>query len=315
MRVAILCYQDCAFFELGCAVEMFALPRPEYQPWYQTDVVCLEAESLSMLAGMTLSVKHVTHLDHYDMLIIPSWPVNKTQVPENLASQVIAFHNAQKRIYAFCSGAFLLAQLSILDGFQATTHWRYAALFQQRFPKVKYLDDVLYVYQSNLGTSAGSAAALDLGIEIIRRDFGFSIANEVAKRLVLSAHRSGGQAQYVQAPIAKVPGNFTEVLDWAREHLAQPISVDELAKRAHMTRRSFDRKFRNTINLSANEWLIKQRLDLAKTLLETEALSIDQIAQQSGFTTAMSLRHHFRKSLGISPKRYREKFSSGHLFK
>jgi AraC family transcriptional activator FtrA len=310
MRVAILTYPNCAFFELGCAIELFALERPEYPQWYQTDVVSFETKAMSLIAGLSINAKTVSSLTQYDILIIPSWPVNEARIAGDIEAEVRAFHESNKRIYSFCSGAFLLAQLGILDGLNATTHWRYASIFKKRFPCVNYVDDVLYVYQSDIGTSAGSAAALDLGIEIIRQDFGFKVANEVAKRLVLSAHRSGGQAQFVQAPVGNKPSVFTSVLDWAREHLAQPISIDDLAAKANMTRRSFDRKFRNTLNMSANEWLIEQRISFTKSLLETSDLSIEQIAQQAGFVTAMSLRHHFRNSLGISPREYRRSFSA-----
>mgnify|MGYP000294794056 FL=1 len=310
MRVAILTFPNCAFFELGCAIELFALARPEYSHWYQTQIVCFESTAMPLIAGLSLTAKTVTSFTDYDILIIPSWPVNEPNIGDELEREILAFHKAGKRIYSFCSGAFLLAQIGLLDGLKATTHWRYATSFKERFPHVNYVDDVLYVYQTHIGTSAGSAAALDLGIEIIRQDFGYKVANEVAKRLVLSAHRSGGQAQFVESPVGKNPSSFSAVLDWARGRLTQPITIDDLAAKANMTRRSFDRKFRNTLNMSANEWLIEQRISLTKSLLETSDLSIEKIAQQSGFASAMSLRHHFRNTLGVSPREYRRNFSA-----
>ncbi len=135
MRVAILTCQNSAFFELGCAIELFALARPEYPDWYQTEVVCFESEPLSLIAGLSMNAKQVKSLAQYDMLIIPSWPVNGYKITAELEKEVLAFHRAKKRIYSFCSGAFLLAQLGVLDGHRATTHWRYAQEFQVRFPR------------------------------------------------------------------------------------------------------------------------------------------------------------------------------------
>src|SRR5690606_2336300 len=138
----------------------------------------------------------------------------------------------------------------------------------------------------------GSAAAIDLGIEVIRQDFGFKIANQVARRLVMSAHRKGGQSQFVETPVLERASQFAKALDWALQNLNAPIDIDALATRALISRRTFDRKFRSTFNLTPNEWLIIQRLDLAKVLLESGVSGIEQIAAQSGFGHAVTVRHH-----------------------
>jgi AraC family transcriptional regulator, transcriptional activator FtrA len=232
-------------------------------------------------------------------------------IPPALAAAVRKFHRAGKRILSFCSGSFLLAELGLLEGRRATTHWRYAQAFKERFPDTDYVDDVLYVYDGTIGCSAGSAAGIDLGIEVIRQDYGYKVANEVARRLVMSAHRKGGQSQFVQTPVQQAPNHFAQALDWALKHLASPIDIDSFAKRASMSRRTFDRKFRSTFNLTPHGWLVTQRLNRAKELLEAGRTNIDQVAMGAGFDNATTLRHHFRKVVGVTPTRYREQFKRG----
>lgn len=307
-RIAILTHAHCSLFELGCAVELFALPRPEIAHWYACDVVNLEGAPFESTAGVTIAAKCVTSLSDYDTLVIPSWPTQGDPVPEVLAREVRAFAQAGKRLLSFCSGAFLLAELGLLDGRQATTHWRYAERFKARFAQVDYVDDVLYVWQDPIGCSAGSAAALDLGLAVIRHDFGYKVVNQVARRLVMSAHRAGGQSQFVEAPMLAVPNQFAGALDWAQQHLTSPINVDQLAARANMSRRTFERKFRASFNLSPNEWLIQQKIERAKGLLEETTLPLERLAEQSGFDSVVTLRHHFRRLLGVSPKQYQQQF-------
>lgn len=315
MRVAILCYPTVALFELACASELFALPRPEFEQWYQCDMVSFEDAPIASLGGLTLQAQTVTSLNGYQMVVIPSWPTAAPTLGEPLRSELLyseLLHAHQRgcRLVSFCSGAFLLGELGVLDGQRATTHWRYAELFQQRFPKVSYVDDVLYVRHGNLACSAGSAAAIDLGLALIREDYGYAIANQVARRLVVSAQRDGGQSQFVETPILAHPNHFAQALDWAIEHLHEPLDIDALAAKAAMSRRTFDRKFRSSFKLSPQQWLTQQRLQLAKQILESEAFAIDKVAQLSGFDNAITLRHHFRKQLGISPSHYRRQFAA-----
>jgi len=309
LKVAIVVHQSVALFELGCAVELFSLKRPEIESWYQTDVVSFNNQSLAATGGIELSVKKVKTLTHYDMLVIPCWPVDQA-VPDNLAAAVLSFHKAGGRILSFCSGAFLLAEIGILENRKAITHWRYADQFKQKYPTIEYVDDVLYVYDKKIGCSAGSAAAFDLGLEIIRQDFGYQVANSVARRLVLAAHRSGGQSQFIETPLIKNQSYLAATLDWAIENLDQKISVAALANQARMSRRTFDRKFRQSLNMSAKEWLVKQRIEKVKQLLESSDQSIEWIAIKSGFENAMTLRHHFRKYLGLSPSQFKLQFSA-----
>lgn len=307
-NIAILCNEYTALFELGCAVELFALDRPDIKNWYKTDVISLVDDPVKTTAGLQLGVKQVNSLARYGTLIIPNWYTKGEELPARVRKMLLAFHKSGNRIYSFCTGAFMLAELGLLDGREATTHWQYADEFKQRYPTVKYVDDVLYVYGDTIGTSAGSAAAIDLGLEIIRRDFGYKTANMVARRLVLAAHRAGSQSQFVETAVLNKPGKFSTSVDWALKNLSDNINVDMLADRATMSRRTYDRKFRATFNLSPKEWLIQQRLELAKQRLEESNDSIEHVAASAGFEGAANLRHHFRKQLHLSPRKYREYF-------
>lgn len=307
-KVAILAFDQIATFELACAIEIFALPRPEYNNWYQTDVVCFEKSPLQATGNIGISAKTIHTLDSYQTLVIPSWNTHSNHVRLDLAEKVNAFSEKGGRIISFCSGAFLLAQLGLLQNKRATTHWRYSEIFKQRFPLVNFVDDVLYTHDQNISCSAGSAAALDLGIDIVRQDFGHEIANQVARRLVISPHRNGGQAQYIETPVAKNTGAFSRTLDWAIKHLNQPLSVDELAQQASMSRRSFDRHFKSALGVSPKAWINQQRINLAKQLLEVEDLSIEQLAHKVGYDNGITLRFNFNKYVGVAPSQYQSQF-------
>jgi len=308
MKVAILAQGPLALFELGYAVELFALPQKHFSNWYQTEAVTFAEGLQSGVGGIDLQVKFLQQLDDYDMLVVPGWPYQSAVISVALAQAIRSLHKRGGRILTFCTGAFLLAELGLLNHKQVTTHWAYAEDFQQRFPSVRYVDDVLYVYDGCIGCSAGSAAGIDLSIEVIRSDYGYQIANQIARRLVMAPHRSGGQSQFVETPVLKTPNRFSAALDWAVGQLGNKITIDELAEKAVMSRRSFDRKFRAAFGTTPNYWLIQQRLKRAKQLLEISQLSVEQIAEQTGFDNGMTLRHHFRKHVTLSPRQYREQF-------
>lgn len=308
-RVAILAYDQVSMFELACAIEIFALPRPEYQDWYQTDVVSFDNTLLSTTGQIQLLINSVNSLQDYETLVIPSWNVFNKNLRLNMAEAINDFSAQGGRIVSLCSGAFLLAQLGLLQGKKATTHWRYAEEFKQRFPHVDYVDDVLYVQNNNIFCSAGSAAALDLGLHIVRMDYGYRIANQVARRLVISPHRQGGQAQYIESPMTKQIGVFSCTLDWAIENISKPLTVEDLASQANMSRRSFDRHFRKSLEVSPKAWLNQQRVNLAKQLLESENLSVEQLARRVGYDNGITLRFNFNKYVGVAPSQYRAQFN------
>jgi transcriptional regulator GlxA family with amidase domain len=215
----------------------------------------------------------------------------------------------QARIVGICSGAFVLAQAGLLDGHRATTHWMHVEQFASAFSGVELDPSVLYVEDSGIFTSAGTAAAIDLCLELVRQDFGAAAANEVARRMVIPPHRDGGQAQYIRSPMPPSHDrDISDALHWAQTNLDRQISVDDMAARAHISRRTLIRRFRDALGISPHEWLLRQRLLCAQDLLETTALPIDRVAERSGMGSAANLRHHFSAQVGVPPLTYRKTF-------
>ncbi len=307
-KIAILIHDKVSLFEFGCAVELFALERPTIKNWYECDVVSFDEGLLDSCGNISIQAKKITTLLPYDMLIVPSWPVKDSQVSPHIKSEVLSLLNRKGVIISFCAGLFLLAEIGVLDGRKVTTHWCYADIVKTRYPSVEYVDDILYLFDGVIGCSAGSAASLDLGLEVIRQNYGYEVCNQVARRLVTSPHRDGGQSQFVEAPIDKRPNKFAETLDWAIDNLSTTLQVNDLANQANMSRRTFDRKFRAALNITPREWLSLQKLNLAKSLLESTNEPIESVAIKSGFDNAITLRNHFKKQLKISPGQYRKQF-------
>ena len=315
-KVAILLFDGVSLFEAACAYELFALPRPEFTDWYQCQSVSFSTSPLRTSMGLQLVLPdHASIPDRCDVLIVPSWSTHGGEIPDSIRCFVMEQYHRGAQVISFCSGAFLLAALGLLDGKSATTHWRYAAAFKQQFPNVHYVNDVLYVYDGRVGCSAGSAAAIDLGLEIIRRDFGHAVANKVAKRMVIPMQRKGSQAQY--ADIMDVPASETLhlLMQKAIERLPKGVTVEDMAAWAPMSRRSFNRHFKQATQLTPNEWLTFQKLNRARALLEETQESVEQIAHQSGFPNAMAMRHHFRLQYKTTPMAYREQFTNERLTK
>ena len=310
INVGILIHDSTSLFELACATELFLLPRPEYKHWYQGKVINHKGTHAVATANIHLKVSHVDDLTEFDMLVGPAWPVLRKPIDKALSTALLSHVDAGKRLVSFCSGAFLLGRLGLLNNKQATTHWRYFEEFASEFDSCEAVDNVLYCYDGSLGTSAGSAAALDLGLEIIRQDYGVDAARQVAKRLVIPPHRKGGQAQYVDQTSVRRRTEFDSTLDWAINNLGKPISVSVLAKRACMSRRTFDRRFKSQMGVSPKHWLIEQRLDLAQRTLERFNTPAEMLAEVSGFENAASLRHHFKRRLGVTPRQFRDNFLS-----
>jgi transcriptional regulator GlxA family with amidase domain len=205
----------------------------------------------------------------------------------------------------------VLAAAGLLDGRRATTHWMYADRLAARYPQVRVEPKVLYVDEGDVLTSAGTAAAIDLCLHLLRSLSGAEVANAVARRMVVPPHRAGGQAQFVDVPVPEVreDDGIAAAMRWALEHLDQPVSVEELAGRALVSRRTFTRQFRQRTGTSPHQWLLQQRTILAQRLLETTDLPIDLVARRSGFGAAVTLRNHFQRTLGTSPRDYRATFS------
>ncbi|MEM7429073.1 MAG: transcriptional regulator FtrA [Pseudomonadota bacterium] len=312
-RVAIMAYEKLCTFEFGIAVEVFALERPELDvPWYECRVFSLEECGLSAMGGISFSASYGPEaIDWADTIIVPGWSGIDVPVPDRLCTLLSAARGKGKRLVSICSGVFVLAASGVLAGLRATTHWRYADQLQAAYPLVQVQQDALYVEDGGVFTSAGSAAGLDLSLHLVKQDYGSSIANAVARRLVLPTHRDGGQAQFVPAPVSRNPGNLAPILDWLLEHLDQPHSVQSMASRAGQSQRTFIRRFRQATGLSPHAWLTAARLRHARELLETTGLPAAAVAERSGFATPETLRHHFRRAMGVPPSKYRQAFRAG----
>ena len=311
-RVAALAYDRLATFEFGITVEIFGLPRPELDvDWYRFRVCSLEPGPLRATGGVTIQPDTgLRGLSRAGTIVIPGWRDADERPPEVLLRAVRAAHARGARLVTICSGVFVLAAAGLLDGRRATTHWRYVDRLRARYPRVRVEPDALYVDDRNILTSAGSAAGIDLCLHIVRKDYGAEVANQVARRLIVSPQRDGGQSQYIPAPLRAEAGHgMARVLDWAQRHLGELLTVDTLARRAAMSPRTFARRFRDETGTTPHRWLTHQRLLAAQRRLEATDESIDEVAQAVGLQTAATLRMHFRRSLRSTPTAYRRQFS------
>lgn len=307
--VAILAYDGLCTFEFGCAIELFALHRPELGvAWYDYAVCAAEPGPLRAAGGLTLQVPHgLETLAQAGTIVIPGWRDIDETPPAALLDALRAAAARGARLCSICSGAFVLAHAGLLDGRRASTHWRYLDRLQAQFPDVAIDASALYVEDGGIVTSAGSAAGLDMLLHLVRSDFGADIANRVAQRLVIPAHRDGDQAQLVKRPVPLDSGNdIAQLLDWLRENLRAEHSIVSMAARACMGARTFQRRFKERTGSSPADWLVRERVNLAAQLLETRpGLGIEAVADLAGLGSPESLRRHFRASGLASPARYR----------
>ncbi|QWP78423.1 transcriptional regulator FtrA [Lysobacter sp. K5869] len=317
--VAVLVYDGLCAFEFGCAAEVFGLARPELQaelrdrPWYRFETCAAQRRPLRGQYGLSLRADAgLDRLAEAGTVIVPGWRGCDEPVPAAIVDALREAHARGARVLSICSGVFVLAAAGLLDGRRATTHWRYAQTLRERHPRIDVDADAIYIDEGRLLTSAGSAAGLDLCLHLVRRDWGARIANHVARRLVIAPHREGGQAQYIERPVQRSErGALSPLLERMRRRLAEPWSVAELARLAAMSERSFLRRFKQATGASPADWLIQARVERARELLETTDAPLERIAGDAGFGSAITLRHHFRRKLGIAPRDYRERFQRG----
>jgi AraC family transcriptional activator FtrA len=310
--VSVLAYDGMTAFEAGIVIEVFGLVWPDIeQPWYELKVCTETPDPIRVLGGATLSSPH--GLDEFaaaDTVVIPSVADPHGETSKELIEALRNAHARGARIVSICSGAFALAAAGLLDGRRATTHWRYAELLRDRYPAVLVDPEPLYTDEGDVLTSAGCAAGLDLAMHLVRKDFGAAVANAVARRLVIQPYRAGGQAQYIESPVPPEPddASVARSLGWALEHLAEPIGVPDLAGQAGLSPRTYLRHFVRATGTTPGKWLIAQRLQVAVAMLETGDAPVEEIALAAGFSTSVTLRHHFSKQLQTSPSAYRRTF-------
>jgi AraC family transcriptional activator FtrA len=310
-RVVALASPGVALFELSTVVEVFGLSRPELDVpwWYSLDVCAITPGPQKISGGMAIQVDQgLDAMETADTVIVPCWPVDD-DVPAAVKSALHAVHDRGSRLVSICSGAFALAAAGLLDGRRAATHWLYADKLAQRYPRVNVDPAVLYVDDDRLLTAAGSAAAIDLCLHLVRKDHGAVVANQVARRLVVQPHRDGGQAQYIDQPVAgDDDSRIHEVIGWLDSDIARPVSVADLAARAHLSVRQFRRRFGSVTGESPIGWLVNRRVAASLQLLESGDDTIDKVAGMVGFATVTTFRHHFREQMHTSPTAYRRAF-------
>jgi len=310
--VALAVTDALPVFEFAVPCEVFGINRADLvDPWYDLRLCAAEPGPLRTTMGLRIETPYgLDDLLDADTILLPAC-ARAIQVgpPQALLDVLRQAYERGIRIASICSGSYVLAAAGLLDGRRATTHWMNVSDFARRFPKVRVDPAVLYVDEGQLLTSAGTGSAIDLCLHLVRRDHGTAVANEVARRMVVPPHRDGGQAQFVR-PVAgrDTESDLAPVLEWARHRLHEPLTVAELARQAHMSARTFARRFRDGLGISPLQWLLEQRVRLAQELLETTDETIERIAVRTGFGTAANMRQHFQRVVGVSPRTYRHVF-------
>jgi AraC family transcriptional activator FtrA len=292
-RVVALVQAPQGPFELGCVVEVFGVPRPSIPVRYELTVCTETPGEVATTSGFNLSVAEgLSALDSADTIVLPGWRPAEAPISAAVRRALRRAHKRGARLVTICAGAFALAQTGLLDGRRATTHWAGAADLQARFPRVQVDADVLYV---------------------VRSDQGAAYAAQVARHMVMPPHREGGQAQYATPPAAPVPPpSLAELLDWVGERLDDPITLDDMAIRLHVSSRTLIRRFAEQLGTSPGQWLLVQRINAARTLLEETDLPVDVIASRVGLASANNLRRRFHAAVQTTPAAYRRAFRQRH---
>ena len=313
-KVAVIAFDGIIPFHLSVPCLVFASQAAGLEgPGFEVVVCAPQPGLLQTSAGFAISATHgLSACDDADVVVVPSWHRSGCDAPANLVDALRRAHARGAIVVGLCLGAFPLAQAGLLDGRTVATHWEATQLLAERYPKVRVDQQVLYVDEGAILTSAGVAAGLDCCLHLLRRLRGAGYANKVARRILIAPHRDGGQAQFIERPLPESPSacRFPELLSWIGARLHEEHSIDALAARVAMSRRNFTRHFRQATGTTVKQWLLKQRLLHAQHLLETSDVSVERVAQAAGFGNALALRQHFRPAFRTSPSDYRKRFRS-----
>ncbi|CAI9413603.1 GlxA family transcriptional regulator [Nocardioides sp. T2.26MG-1] len=313
-RIALVMPGSAMLYEVAIAAEVFGVDRSDLSAtgeWYDVVVCTHDGAPHPWLSH--LPTASYAEIARADSVLVPSsddLAADLSDGPDlELVEALRAAGARGTRVASLCTGAFVLAAAGLLDGRVATTHWMHAEELARRHPLVDVRPDVLYVDEGDVLTSAGKTAALDLCLHLVRRDLGAAAANGLARRLVVPAHRSGGQAQFIAAPVEpRAADGLAPTLEWARARLDRPLTVRDLAGHANLSTRQLARRMRAELRTGPLEWLHQQRIARAQELLERTDASIDQVAAGCGMGTAATLRRHFHRALGVTPSAYRTTF-------
>jgi transcriptional regulator GlxA family with amidase domain len=315
-NVAVVVLDEFEPFELGVVCEVFGTDRADDGlPSYDFAVVAGEPGPLRSTAGFTLDTPFgLERLDEADLVAVPAMAegnprLRRQDYPEPLLAALRRTVARGGRVLSVCTGAFVLGAAGLLDGRRCTTHWRNVSDLALCCPAADVDPSVLYVDADPVITSAGTAAGIDACLYLVRKEHGSKVANAIARRMVVPPHRDGGQAQYIDRPLPTAPADsLAEVIGWMESHLDLQVTVGQLAARAHMSPRSFARRFVQETGTTPHRWLTGQRILLAQQLLEETGETVDAVAERAGFGNATALRHHFRTWKHTTPHAYRRAF-------
>ncbi|MCW2850820.1 MAG: AraC family transcriptional regulator [Nocardioides sp.] len=310
-NVAALVYDGVAPFELGVLCEAFGLDRrDDGVPLLDFSVCGPVVGRVPTSVGFSINVERgLERLEEADLIGVPAMP-RGGHVPDEVVTALRRAHERGARILSVCSGAFTLGSAGLLDGRECTTHWRYTTELAERFPLARVVPEVLYVDAGDIVTSAGTAAGLDATLHIWRQEYGAAVASAVARRMVVPPQREGGQAQFIARAVPDCRAEtLGPMLQWITAHLGEDLGVETLARQAHMSPRTFARRFRDETGTTPHSWVTSQRVHAAEELLERSDASVDWIAAEVGFGNAATLRHHFTRVRGVSPQQYRRQFA------
>ena len=308
-KVVLLAFPGVAPFEFGVVCEVFGIDRSDSGgSAFDFTIATAFPGRVPTSLGFDMVIENdLSVASDADLIAVPAHMIER--VDERFLEVIRQAEARGAWVLSVCSGAFALAQAGILDGRKSTTHWMHADRLASEYPETTVDPDVLFVEDRRVVTSAGTAAGIDAALHIVRKELGAAVANVIARRMVVPPQRDGGQSQYIQSPIAASKSDsFAIVTDWMMENLAENLSVDQLAKRALMSSRTFARRFRADMGTTPAAWLNRQRLIRAQQLLEETDIGLETIAQETGFGTAAVMRHHFVRVLQTSPQAYRRTF-------
>ncbi len=310
-RVVVLVLPSVVPFDLGVPSQVFGYPRDDLGADRYTMTLCTVVPGeVRTSAGFSVVVSRGLHaLRTAETIVVPGIDDLSLPIAPAALRALTTAHRRGARLVSICTGAFVLAEAGLLNGLRATTHWLDVPAFRARYPQVTCDPDVLYVDEGRILTSAGIASGIDLCLHVVRCDYGVAVANTIARRMVVAPHRSGGQAQFVQQSLtADRAQPLDRTRQWMHAHLAQPLSLRQMASHANMSVRTFSRHFQAEAGTTPLQWMLVQRLGAAQLLLEETDHTVEHIATHCGFGSAVNLRVHFQRELRTSPLAYRKAF-------
>ncbi|WP_436500444.1 GlxA family transcriptional regulator [Actinokineospora sp. HUAS TT18] len=307
--IALAIVPGVPLYELAAPSDVFGVNRTHLaDPWYDFAVCAPDPERLAPWYPV---VRGLDALVDADTVVVPAVPDVDADPPAELVDAVRAAHAVGARVVSLCTGAFVLAEAGLLDGRRATTHWIHAPVLSERYPMVEVDPSVLYIDNGDVLTSAGKAAAMDLCLHVVRADYGVAVANALARLLIVPPHRPGGQAQFIANPVSDERGHpLSDLFAWLLANLDRPVTVADMARRAHMSTRSLTRHFAAVTGTSPLQWVLTQRIHRAQELLESTSDGVDLIADRTGMGTSTTMRRHFHRMVGVSPDTYRRTFGT-----